>query len=109
MGLDGFDRPGVDQGGPRGQLGELAREIARTMRDDGLGKAVLRHLDPSRGDDDQAGRYAAGSHDIVARLIGSGLAEPPHSAEIGRRQCRKHLVATAREGGTGNLCHGGPP
>ena len=52
--------------------GRARPESARTVRDDGLGKAVLRHLDPSRGDDDQAGRYAAGSHDIVARLIGSG-------------------------------------
>ena len=82
------------------ELRQLAHEAARPVRDDRFAPvepAILGDLHLARQDDDQAGRHVAGLDDVLAGGIGAGLAEPAHAIDVGRRQRRKHLVATGAD------------
>ena len=72
--LDRLERLGIDQRGAGRELRQLADELARPVRDDGLAPAepaILGDLDLARQDDDQAGRDLAGPDDVLARGIGT--------------------------------------
>ena len=100
---------GVDQGGPAGQLGELAEEGAGPIRDDPFAMAELIAAGdfdlPGQDDDEPRADLAAFGH----RLAGSkaaDLAEAQQAFDLHRVELGKSVVVAGIEDGRLGAGHG---
>ena len=101
----------VNQGRAAGELGKLAQERARTVRDN---RWVVRQL-VALGDDDVAGQNdkhtrtdLAGRRQALARAVEPRLAEPAYPIDLCRLQHRKHLVVPSLDDRAFRCRHGRP-
>src|SRR3954452_17285046 len=87
-------RRGVHQRWPAGELGELAHELPRCVRNDQFvapGFITLHDVQMATQHNDEAQAHLSNPRDCFARPKNSYVAEPTHPLDLRRLQSRKHL------------------
>src|SRR6266540_4058528 len=93
--LDGPRRACVHESGSARQLGELAEEGTRRVRDDGavrLDDAVLRDGDLSAQDHDEAWARLTSGHESIAGVVRPRVAEAAKPIDLRGVEPREHLI-----------------
>ena len=101
----------VDERRAAGQLGQLADERARTVRDDRLRVAervVLADRDLAPQDDEHPGADLARRDQSLARAVGATLAEAVQAVDLRGLQNGKHLTVARFDDRAGGCGHEAP-
>ena len=109
--LDVFQGLRVHQRRAAGQLGQLAHERARTVRDDRLlasERVVLRDRDLAPQDDEHSGADLARRDQSLARAVGATLAEAVQAVDLRGLQNGKHLTVARFDDRAGGCGHEAP-